>query len=181
MAPIGKWAVLLTSTNSGCFDKFWAVQQPILEKFLPDEEATIAFGLWLSRFLQVGDIVKLTGCLGAGKSTFVRGFVQGMGGNSSEVRSPTFNLVHSYSSEICPIIHCDFYRLPKGSALEELGGLELFELNSISFIEWPDQTILFQCSIPNRLLSVDLQHDAGGRIVRIYGDWQIVDQFNIGR
>ena len=87
------------------------------------------------------------------------------------MHSPTFSLVHHYATQNGEIIHCDFYRLPKGSGLEELGGLEFFESDSIFLIEWPEHVKLFQLPIPNRLLGVDLRLDAGGRNVRLIGAW----------
>ncbi len=147
----------------------------VLKKNLRSEEETVAFGLKLSSGLRGGDIVKITGALGAGKTTLVRGIVSGFGGDASEVHSPTFSLVHQYRTASIEIFHCDFYRLPSNSDLEEFGGMEFFADPNLYLIEWPERVKLFSSTIPNRLLSVDLQHDANGRVVRLFGAWQIVD------
>jgi N-acetylmuramate 1-kinase len=147
--------------------------QPVLEKFLADEAATLKWGAEISKFLRPGDIVKFIGPLGAGKTTLVRGLVTGLGGNPDQVHSPTFSLVHEYQTSELEIFHCDFYRLPAGSTLDEFGGLEFFAGDPIFFIEWPERVSLFESAIPNRLLGVDLQEEGEGRKVRLFGPWEI--------
>jgi tRNA threonylcarbamoyladenosine biosynthesis protein TsaE len=149
--------------------------QPVLTKILPDEAATLEFAALLAPYLKQGDIVNFTGGLGAGKTTFTRGILQGLGGNPDQVHSPTFSLVHHYHSPKGEVIHCDFYRLPNNTGLEEMGGLEFFESDSIFLIEWSERLKLFDSGISNRLLGVDLQPNAEGRQVRLFGPWQIVD------
>lgn len=151
------------------------MESPALEKKLLTEEETISFGRLISSSLRSGDIVKITGSLGAGKTTLVRGIVSGLGGDASDVHSPTFSLVHQYRTASIGVFHCDFYRLPDNSELEDLGGLEFFADDFLYLIEWPERVKLFSSSIPNRLLRVDLQHNAGGRVARLFGAWQIVD------
>lgn len=145
------------------------------EFFLTNAAATEAFGRKISPHLKPGDIVKITGPLGAGKTTLVRGVVAGLGGNPDQVHSPTFSLVHEYESPIGPINHCDFYRLPPGSELEEFGGPEFFEDEKIYFIEWPEQVRLPHLPNPKRWIDVALRVDADGRKIQIPDDWQIVD------
>ena len=141
------------------------------EKMLASEADTIAFGVALAARLKAGDVIKITGPLGAGKTTLVRGLVQGLGGDPAEVHSPTFLLTHHYQAGFLEIIHCDFYRLPNSSRLEEFGGLEFFESDSIFFIEWPERIQLFESSIPNRLLGVDLRDNASSRTAILSGPW----------
>jgi tRNA threonylcarbamoyl adenosine modification protein YjeE len=143
--------------------------------FLPNSEATERFGENISPHLRVGDIVKITGCLGAGKTTLVRGMVKGLGGDSTQVHSPTFSLVHEYETDFAPVIHCDFYRLSARSDLEEFGGPEFFEENKIFFIEWPDQIRLPELPISRRWIDVRLESDADGRSVYIPSTWEIAD------
>lgn len=126
-----------------------------------------ALGMKISTQLRSGDIVKLTGPLGAGKTTLVRGLVAGLGGNPEVVHSPTFNLVHEYQASLLTIKHCDFYRLPAESELEDFGGLEFFDSDSIFLIEWPERFRLWDSITPGRLLEADLRHDVAGRIVSI--------------
>src|SRR3989338_6149625 len=119
-----------------------------------------ALGAALASEFQAGDIVKITGPLGAGKTTLVRGIVSGMGGNTAEVHSPTFSLVHEYCTKSLRIINCDFYRLPKDSDLADLGGPEFFDGSNLYLIEWPERIETLLSDIPNRLLGVDLRVDA---------------------
>jgi tRNA threonylcarbamoyladenosine biosynthesis protein TsaE len=141
------------------------------EIFLASEDETLALGRKLAPRLRLRDIVKFTGLLGAGKTTLIRGIVEGLGGNPTDVHSPTFGLVHSYVAQNREILHCDFYRLPNDSGLEDFGGLEFFESDSIFLIEWPERIGLFNSTIPNRLLGVDLRINANGRMARLLGDW----------
>ncbi len=131
--------------------------------FLPDEAATVEFGKKISTGFRPGDIVKLTGPLGAGKTTLVRGIMSGMGGNPAEVHSPTFSLMHEYSTPRTCIIHCDFYRLPAGNDLEDLGGLELFDAEKLVLVEWPEQMNLRLPS--DRVIFIRLEMSGSGRIV----------------
>jgi tRNA threonylcarbamoyladenosine biosynthesis protein TsaE len=151
------------------------MERPVLQKLLANEASTIAFGGSLAPYLRKGDIVKFTGGLGVGKTTLTRGILSGLGGNPEEVHSPTFSLVHHYFTPRCEIIHCDFYRLPNGAGLEEFGGLEFFESESIFLIEWSERIKLFKSTIPNRLLGIDLRANAEGREARLFGPWDIVD------
>jgi tRNA threonylcarbamoyladenosine biosynthesis protein TsaE len=141
---------------------------------------TEEFGAKLSPYLKEGDIVKITGALGAGKTTLVRGIVSGMGGNLASVHSPTFSLVHEYRTTAMQVIHCDFYRLPKDSELEDLGGPEFFDEAKLYLLEWPERVESILSTIPNRLLGVDLQVDANCHEATLIGPWQIVDQIIIG-
>lgn len=147
----------------------------VQRKFLATEADTIAFGSAFSSQLRPGDIVKLTGELGAGKTTMVRGIVSGLGGNPDQVHSPTFSLVHQYQTASMPVFHCDFYRLPENSGLEDFGGLEFFSEPNIYLVEWPERVELFYSAIPNRLLHLDLRIDADGRTVCSFFPIEIVD------
>ena len=77
---------------------------------LPNESATIALGQLLIKHLSVGSVVALTGGLGAGKTTLVRGMLQSVLGDI-DVPSPTFTLVQTYELPEFEVWHCDMYRL----------------------------------------------------------------------
>lgn len=88
--------------------------------------------------LKVGDIICLTGDLGAGKTEFVRKVIQSLNGQDTVVPSPTFTLVQEYETHIGSIYHYDLYRLHNPEEALELGMEEVYA-RGISFIEWPDR------------------------------------------
>lgn len=142
---------------------------------LPSAEALEEWGREFSAQLRDGNIIKITGPLGAGKTTLVRGLAAGLGVNLGSVHSPTFALVHEYQGRDFDIKHCDFYRLPDGSGLEDFGGLEFFDQPGLFFVEWPERLSLWPEVDPRRLIHADLQHDSAGRILRVSFMTQIVD------
>ena len=102
-------------------------------------EETRALGARLGRCARVGDIVACRGVLGAGKTTFVQGFAEGLGvGGDDYVRSPTFALVHVYHGRI-PLYHFDFYRLSSCSEVQDIGFEEYLEAHGVVIIEWADK------------------------------------------
>lgn len=104
---------------------------------LPDEDATLALGGSLAPRVAPGSLVFLEGDLGAGKTTFARGFLRARGWTQS-VRSPTYPILRSYPLPV-PVHHLDLYRL---GGLEEVLGLDfeaLLEEGGILLVEWPDR------------------------------------------
>jgi tRNA threonylcarbamoyladenosine biosynthesis protein TsaE len=102
-------------------------------------EETRALGACLGRCARVGDIVACRGVLGAGKTTFVQGFAEGLGaGGDNYVRSPTFALVHVYHGRI-PLYHFDFYRLSSCEEVQDIGFGEYLEAGGVVIIEWADK------------------------------------------
>lgn len=102
---------------------------------LADEAATMAAGERLSALLQPGDVVTLTGDLGAGKTTLVRGLLQALG-HAGEVPSPSFAIVQPYEDVAPPVWHADLYRLQDAAELAELGLGSLGD--SVLVVEWPE-------------------------------------------
>jgi len=90
----------------------------------------------LGERLRPGDVVLLTGELGAGKTTFVRGVAQGTG-SRAPVASPTFQLVRVYPGRV-QLAHVDLYRIEDTSGLRELGLEELAEQGAV-VVEWGDR------------------------------------------
>ena len=91
--------------------------------------------------LQPGDLVTLSGELGAGKTTFVKAIVKAMGGNPDSVQSPTFSLLHHYPCAI-PVIHIDAYRLEGVDDAMRTGIPDVLSEEgpeSITFVEWPEK------------------------------------------
>jgi tRNA threonylcarbamoyladenosine biosynthesis protein TsaE len=96
-------------------------------------EATEAAGERIGRQVRRGDLLLLTGGLGAGKTTFVRGLARGAGA-SGDVMSPTFQLVRVYGGPV-QLAHVDLYRLSGPGELSELGLDELLDEGAV-VVEW---------------------------------------------
>ncbi|MFD0849467.1 tRNA (adenosine(37)-N6)-threonylcarbamoyltransferase complex ATPase subunit type 1 TsaE [Sphingosinicella xenopeptidilytica] len=104
-----------------------------------DEAATDMFGRRLAARLAPGDVVLLSGDLGAGKTALTRGILAGLG-HVGEVPSPTFTLVQSYDvpGVRLPVWHVDLYRLEDPDEVEELGLDEILADGAL-IIEWPER------------------------------------------
>jgi tRNA threonylcarbamoyladenosine biosynthesis protein TsaE len=102
------------------------------------EEDTQHVARELAQTMRAGDVLLLSGDLGAGKTTFVRGLAEGLGLAPDVVSSPTFALVHEYRGGRLALYHADLYRLDS-SAAEDLGLEELGVRDGILVIEWPDR------------------------------------------
>ncbi len=102
------------------------------------EEETQAVAFELAAGLKPGDVLLLSGDLGAGKTAFVRGLAAGLGIDPGEVSSPTFTLVHEYRGGRMTLYHADLYRL-KSARTEELGLEEPGVAGGVLAIEWPDR------------------------------------------
>src|SRR6185312_13490111 len=88
---------------------------------LPDERATARFAADIACALQPGDLVTLSGDLGAGKTTFARTLIRYLAGDETiEVPSPTFTLMQTYELPNFPLVHADFFRLSGAAELAEL-------------------------------------------------------------
>jgi tRNA threonylcarbamoyladenosine biosynthesis protein TsaE len=117
-------------------------------------EETRALGARLGRWARAGDIVACRGALGAGKTTFVQGFAEGLGvGADDYVRSPTFALVHAYHGHT-PLYHFDFYRLSSCTEVQELGFEEYLDAGGVVIIEWADK---FPEILPSVRLEVSIR------------------------
>lgn len=103
------------------------------------EEETISYGRALGSILARGDVIALTGELGAGKTYLAKGLALGLGAkDAKEVTSPSFTIVNEYSGRI-PIFHLDFFRLDKHFEVEDLGYEEYFYGPGVSIIEWAEK------------------------------------------
>lgn len=99
---------------------------------------TEAAGAALAAALAPGDVVLVTGDLGAGKTTFVRGALRALG-VEGPITSPTFVIGHAYEGARGPVSHLDLYRLG-GMGAEDPGLLDpFFAPDAIAFVEWPEQ------------------------------------------
>ena len=104
---------------------------------LPDEAATAALARRLAGAAGPGDILLLSGDLGAGKTAFARAFIQARMPEPEPVPSPTFTLVQTYLTPEAEIWHADLYRLGDASEFWELGLLEAGP-GAILLVEWPE-------------------------------------------
>jgi tRNA threonylcarbamoyladenosine biosynthesis protein TsaE len=102
------------------------------------EEDTQKVARDLATTLNAGDVLLLSGDLGAGKTTFVRGLAEGLGIDPGEVSSPTFTLVHEYRGGRLTLYHADLYRLDN-TATNDLGLEEIGVQDGVLAIEWPDR------------------------------------------
>lgn len=115
----------------------------------PDE--TRAVGEAMAGVLGSGDVVSLTGDLGAGKTTFVQGAARGLG-VQERVLSPTFTLVREYRG-ISPVYHLDIYRLDRLQDVLDLGFEEMLDSGGVLFIEWGDA---IEALLPDEYLQVEV-------------------------
>ena len=110
---------------------------------LPDEQAMIPFMIDIAVALEPGDLVTLSGDLGAGKTTFARALIRYLAGDDTiDVPSPTFTLIQTYELPRFPLIHADLYRLSGAAELSELGFDDLPE-DAVVLLEWPDRAAGF--------------------------------------
>jgi tRNA threonylcarbamoyladenosine biosynthesis protein TsaE len=113
------------------------------ESILDDEAATLAYGERFANIVQSGLVVYLHGDLGAGKTTFVRGVLHGLG-YVGKVKSPTYTLVESYPILVNKVLkytlyHFDLYRFIDENEWEAAGFRDYFNPQSVCMIEWPEK------------------------------------------
>lgn len=123
---------------------------------------TEAFGERVGKRLRAGDLVLLTGELGAGKTTFVRGVARGAG-SSAQVASPTFQLVRMYTGRV-QLAHIDLYRIEAPSELADLGLDELLDQGAV-VVEWGERLEALEAAL------VHIEHLEGDRrMIRVKRD-----------
>jgi tRNA threonylcarbamoyladenosine biosynthesis protein TsaE len=101
------------------------------------EPVTERLGEALGRLARPGDVVLLSGDLGAGKTHLTKGIARGLG-VTEEITSPTFNLVLVHEGRM-PLYHVDLYRLDRADQLEEIGYFDALEGGGIAVVEWGDR------------------------------------------
>lgn len=108
-------------------------------RFLADDAATEALGAELARLTPGGGTWLLLGDLGAGKTTWTRGFLAGRGGDPERVASPTFAVLHRYPATVGNVLHLDLYRTG-GEGAWDLGLEEQIGAEDVLVVEWPPRT-----------------------------------------
>lgn len=133
---------------------------------LISEIDTLALGARLAAVLRAGDVVLLSGELGAGKTTLARGLIRSRLGDI-DVPSPTYTLVQAYDWGGVELWHCDLYRLDRPDDAYELGLMDAMG-EDIVLIEWADKLGVL---CPDDALRIDLHFDGDGRIATLTG-WE---------
>src|SRR5690242_581737 len=106
---------------------------------LADESATYRLMMDIAGLIEPGDLITLSGDLGAGKTTFARALVRHLAGDETvEVPSPTFTLMQAYELPRFALLHADLYRLSGPAELAELGFDDL-AAGTVMLLEWPDR------------------------------------------
>lgn len=129
------------------------------EVFLDNEVAQEALGARLALAQPAGCVVYLEGLLGAGKTTFVRGFLRALG-HTGIVKSPTYTLVENYQLGEFTVYHLDLYRLSDAEELEYVGVREFSAPDTVCLIEWPELGGQF---LPAPDVVISLQYVQTGR------------------
>ncbi|MFQ5608170.1 MAG: tRNA (adenosine(37)-N6)-threonylcarbamoyltransferase complex ATPase subunit type 1 TsaE [Candidatus Zixiibacteriota bacterium] len=100
-------------------------------------DQTFQAGRRLAESLRPGDVVSVSGELGAGKTVFCKGIATGLGVTDGDVSSPSFAIVNEYSGRFA-VLHADFYRLSGPDEVIRLGWEEYLERDAIVLVEWPE-------------------------------------------
>lgn len=101
-------------------------------------EETIELGKRLGALLEPGDVLVLTGDLGAGKTQLTKGIAAGLG-VEDDVSSPTFTIEMVYEGDSCTLYHFDLYRLEDASELDDTGIFDVLGADGVCVIEWGEQ------------------------------------------
>jgi len=137
---------------------------------LPDAAATLALGRRLGDTLAPGDVVCLSGNLGAGKTTLARGAIEAWTGLVEETPSPTYTLVQTYEGARGELWHVDLYRLKRPDDAWELGLEDAFA-DAACLIEWPQR---LEGRLPGDRLDIELKPQGEGRsaVLLGWGAWR---------
>ncbi len=129
----------------------------------------LAAGASLLRDCGTGGVITLSGDLGAGKTTLVRGILRGLG-YQGHVRSPTYTLVEPYPLGNLTIAHFDLYRLADAEELEYLGYRDFLNSDTVCLVEWPEMAMDY---FNNADLDLIIDYHPRGRTLQwvAHSDW----------
>ena len=124
-----------------------------MKTILKSVNETVKLGVRIGRLISKGDVVALSGELGSGKTTLIKGIARGMGVKDTRyVNSPSFVIIKEYKARI-PLYHFDVYRLDDTSALDTVGYKGFFYGNGATVIEWADK---IRQLLPDEYLDIGL-------------------------
>ncbi len=132
-----------------------------MKVFSDSPQKTIEIGRKLGKYLEPGDVIYLSGSLGAGKTHFAKGVALGLG-VEDHVTSPTFTLINEYEGRM-PFYHVDVYRLEEEEEAHELGLEEYLYGSGVTLIEWPER---IKTVLPEDYLAVELRFTGTGSEAR---------------
>jgi tRNA threonylcarbamoyladenosine biosynthesis protein TsaE len=138
---------------------------------LPDIAAVEGFGQRIAAHLRPGDVIALSGGLGAGKTTLARAIIAALG-HEGEVPSPTFTIVETYHPPAVrlPLAHADFYRLERPGEADELG-LDDYREGAVLIAEWPEHVGGFATEPGCLAIALEIAGSGRKAIVEPGADW----------
>ena len=139
---------------------------------LPDLAAMDRFGADIAALLLPGDVVALSGGLGAGKTTLARAMIAGLG-YRGEVPSPSFTIIETYDPPAVrlPVVHADFYRLDDASEVAELG-LDDYRDGAALIAEWPERAGDLRDEASCLAITLEVLENTRRAIVEAGANWQ---------
>ena len=145
-----------------------------IEVYLANETEQEQFAATVAQQCPPGCVIFLHGDLGAGKTTYVRGFLRQLG-YQGVVKSPTYTLVEPYVIENQQVYHFDLYRLADPDELEYAGGRDYFDDQSICLVEWPEKAegflpvadilCVFDYKLPGRRARISAGSEKGEKML----------------
>lgn len=136
---------------------------------LPGLGAMKNFGARIAGVIRAGDVVALSGELGAGKTTLARSILTALG-HKGEVPSPTFTIIETYDALDPPVVHADFYRLDDPIEAEEIG-LDDYREGAVLVAEWPDKAGGFAHEPACLSITLEIAEEGRRAIVEGGADW----------
>jgi tRNA threonylcarbamoyl adenosine modification protein YjeE len=141
-----------------------------MELLLADEAATERLGRRIAETIAAGDVIALSGGLGAGKTSLARAIIRHLAGAEISVPSPTFTLAQDYPELRVPVVHYDLHRLRHPAELTEIG-FGTADAGAALLIEWPERA---GDRLPSEALRIELTMSRGARRAVLSGGagWQ---------